>query len=133
MFAKYSDQATLFECLLAMVATGTTALILSLLGGLQWQGSIMVMASVAVLIGGIVYSLLEMYRLGYPVRHSETARTRQYWNRRILERNTVSRQQSAEIDEACFHHENHPESSGEDQGQLLSHLPGSTPFLERLD
>ena len=133
MFAKYSDQATLFECLLAMVATGTTALILSLLGGLQWQGSIMVMASVAVLIGGIVYSLLEMYRLGHPVRHSETARTRQYWNRRILERNTVSQQQSAEIDEACFHHENHPESSGEDQGQLLSHLPGSTPFLEKLD
>jgi len=131
MFAKYSDQASLFECLLAMVATGTTALILSLLGGLQWQGSIMVMASVTVLIGGIVYSLLEMYRLGYPVRHSETARTRQDWSPRIL-RNTVS-QQSAEIDEACFHHENHPESSGEDQGQLLSHLPGSTPFLERLD
>jgi hypothetical protein len=31
--------------------------------------------------------------------------------------------------EPCPHHENYPESPGEDQGQLTSHLPGSTPFF----
>ena len=135
MFAKYieseNDQATFFECLLVMVATGTTSLIFALLTGLKWQGSIVVMASVAVLVGGIVFSLLEMYRLGYQAGRSEPALTSQQRSTIILPLNTIS-EQSTIVDEACFHHEDHPESCGEDQGQLLSHLSGSTPFLERL-
>ena len=31
------------------------------------------------------------------------------------------------------HHEDYQGSEGEDQGQLTSHLPGSTPFFEKLD
>ena len=136
MSAKYmeseNNQATLFECLLSVAATATTALIFSLLTGLKWQGSLMVMASVALLIGGIVYSLLEMRRLGYPAIHHDPSRFNQPERLRIPHRQTAW-QHSAAVDEACFHHENHPESAGEDQGQLLSHLSGSTPFLERLD
>jgi hypothetical protein len=35
--------------------------------------------------------------------------------------------------EPYFHHEDHAESPGYDDGQLLSRLPETTPFFEHLD
>jgi hypothetical protein len=128
------DQGRLFECLLAMSAATTIALMLSLLAGLNWQGYLMLMGTAAALTGGVLFSVLEMHRLGYPVDHREPApATHRSAQMMIIGQRQVAPEQRVDSNEACFHHENRPESPGEDQGQLLSHLPGSTPFFEDRD
>jgi hypothetical protein len=92
---------------------------------------LVLMGAAAILIGGIVFSLLKTQR---PVASASARRlARQYEafeadlgrieNEKLLE-------QSKSPDEPYPHHETYPESPGEDQGQLTSHLPGSTPFLK---
>ena len=98
---------------------------------IQSLSPLILIGAAAILIGGIVFSLLKTQR---PVASASARRlARQYEafeadlarikTEKLLE-------QSTDRDEPYPHHETHPESPGEDQGQLTSHLPGSTPFLE---
>ncbi len=97
---------------------------------LESVSPLILMGAAAMLIGGIVFSLLKTQR---PVPTAGARRlVRQY---RALEAHLARigteklQEQSASRDEPYPHHETYPESPGEDQGQLTSHLPGSTPFL----
>jgi len=92
---------------------------------------LILIGAAAMLIGGIVFSLLKTQR---PVPSASARKlARQY---EALEAGLARietehlLEQSTSRDEPYPHHETHPESPGEDQGQLTSHLPGSTPFLE---
>jgi hypothetical protein len=131
-------EGSLFECLLAMAAAATTALIFSLSSGVRWQLALALMGAAAALAGAALFTFLEMRKLGRAsLRHGASGNehrsvesTYQITRAEQLERTT---EQLADRDEGCFHHENHPESPGEDQGQLTSHLAGSTPFCEKLD
>jgi hypothetical protein len=146
---------------LSAVAAATTALIFSLVArdlriGFQpvlavprtwtWTGTgsaarlpqvdslppLILMGVAAMVIGGIVFSLLKMQR---PVASASTrrqARQHEAFEADLARVQTEKLlEQSPARDEPCPHHETYPESPGEDQGQLTSHLPGSTPFLER--
>ena len=130
-----NDQGLLFECLLVMAGAATMALMFSLLAGLNWQKYLMLMGAAAVLTGGILFSLIEMYRLGYPTGRLESARPVADSAVRMISRaqRRATAEERVDSNEACFHHENHPESPGEDQGQLVSHLSGTTPFFEDVD
>jgi len=140
------DEGSLFQCLLAMAAAATTAMVFSLISGINWQFGLVLMGTAAALAGAALFTFLEMRRLGRASLGRElTQATRQGasggQNTSIESTYSVTRAeqrrrkmgQSVDSNEACFHHENHPESPGEDQGQLTSHLSGSTPFLENLD
>jgi hypothetical protein len=99
-----------------------------------WLACLILMGAAAVLIGGIVFSLLKTQR---PVLSASARRlARQYevfqTDLARIEREML-RDQSITIEEPYPHHETHPESPGQDQGQLTSHLSGSTPFFEGLD
>jgi hypothetical protein len=98
------------------------------------DGSILIGAA-AVLTGGIVFSLLKMRRPVPSANSRKLARQYDAFNTDLvrLEREKLQEQQSTNIYEPYPHHETHPESPGEDQGQLTSHLPGSTPFFEGMD
>ncbi len=54
---------TLFGYFLVMVVAATTALIFSLVAGLSWQVSLMLMAGAAVLMCGIYFTVVEILRL----------------------------------------------------------------------
>jgi hypothetical protein len=130
-----------FECLLPTIAAATIALMFGLLAGLSWPRCLMLMGALAALIGGAAFSLLKMHRLalsqpvgssdrvatGLPVDSNRSATTSLAAPPRGLAR------QSAFLFQPYPHHEDYPESAGEDQGQLTSHLSGSTPWLEDLD
>ena len=98
---------------------------------IEFVSPLILIGAAAMLIGGIVFSLLKTQR---PVPSASARKlARQY---EALEAG-LSRieteqllEQSTSRDEPYPHHETHPESPGEDQGQLTSHLPGSTPFLK---
>jgi hypothetical protein len=93
--------------------------------------SLILMSATAVLIGGIVFSLLKTQR---PVPSASSRRFARQCDVIQADLVRVEREklleQSTNRDEPYPHHETHPESPGEDQGQLTSHLPGSTPFFE---
>lgn len=93
--------------------------------------SLILMSAAAVLIGGIVFSLLKTQR---PVPSASSRRMARKCDVFQADLVRVERkkllEQSTNRDEPYPHHETHPESPGEDQGQLTSHLPGSTPFFE---
>jgi hypothetical protein len=139
------DKGTLFECLLAMVAAATTAVIFSLMSGVNWRFGLVLMCAAAALAGGVLFTILKMRNLGRASLGRElTQATRPGASgdnaRSAKSRYPVSRieqeratEQPVDSDKGCFHHENHPESPCEDQGQLTSHLPGSTPFFEELN
>lgn len=95
-------------------------------------GSIL-MSAAAVLIGGIVFSLLKTYRSVPSAGARRLAKQCQTFEADLvrIEKEKLL-EQSTNRDEPYPHHETHPESPGEDQGQLTSHLPGSTPFFEGL-
>lgn len=103
-------------------------------GKLPQVGSLaglILMSAAAVLIGGIVFSLLKMQRAVPSASSRRLARRCDVLEAHLvrIEREKLL-EQSTNSDEPYPHHENHPESPGEDQGQLTSHLPGSTPFFE---
>jgi hypothetical protein len=149
MFNWRSDSATdegaRAEYLLAMTAAATLTMIFSLLAGLKWQACLMLMAAIAVLVGGVLFTFLELHRLALRVRGRKKTRTGQddiiganqsaiaMKHLALFEQRQRIAQEVAASNEPYPHHEAHSESPGEDQGQLTSHLPGSTPFLETLD
>jgi hypothetical protein len=97
-------------------------------GGLT---GLILMGAAAVLIGGIVTSLLKMIR---PVPSASSRRLARQCDAFQADLVRIEREklleQPTNSDEPYPHHETHSESPGEDQGQLTSHLPGSTPFFE---
>lgn len=138
--SENAKNALSFEYLLPMVAAATMALMFGLLIGASWPACLMLMGAGAALIGGIAYTLLQMHRLGIrteacgpdqAMRHDTLAPDRSADSRLTGQRRMLVRQ-PVEGYEPYPHHENYPESPGEDQGQLTSHLSGSTPFFEEL-
>lgn len=135
---KDQRAAWLWEELLVIVAAGTLALIIGLSEGLSVADCIILVLGAAVFAGGITYTFLEVRRLGRRgngrnvaeaeqeaiFRASRAARLKALakWRKLVRPRSG--------IDEACPHHEYFPESPGQDQGQLTSSLPVSTPLLE---
>jgi len=93
--------------------------------------SLILMGAAAVLIGGIVFSLLKTQR---SVPSADSRRLARQYDAFQADLVRIEREklleQSTNSDEPYPHHETHPESPGQDQGQLTSHLPGSTPFFE---
>ena len=122
-----SRTASRFVESLAIVAAATGALILALMGGLDWARSLIVICGISLLTGGLVFTFLEMYRQVRPPIEPEQ------------EVPSLRPAKKMEVLEMCPvyvdpypHHEHHPESPGHDQGQMTSHLPGSTLVLEEL-
>ena len=124
----------LFEYLLPTVAAAAIALMFGLLVGVSWPLCLMLMGAMAVLIGGVAFTLLKMHSLAFPkdragryefLDPNRSAELRLRAQPQILVKRPAD-------EEPYPHHEDYPESAGEDQGQLTSHLPGSTPFLEDL-
>jgi len=101
------------------------ALIFALLAGLSPRISILILIVCAVLMGGIVYSVRALSGAGYP--RGKTNSSLQPHTRMRAEPQVPVSQPTGE---PYPHHEAHPESPGQDQGQLTSHLPGSTPFVK---
>ncbi len=95
---------------------------------------LILMGAAAVLIGGIAFSLLKMQRSVPSARSRKLARECDAFQGDLvrIEREKLL-EQSPPRDEPYPHHETHPESPGEDQGQLTSHLSGSTPFFDEVD
>jgi hypothetical protein len=95
---------------------------------------LILMSAAAVLIGGIVFSLLKTQR---PVPSASSRRLARQCD--VFQADLVRTEreklleQSTNSAEPYPHHETHSESPGEDQGQLTSHLPGSTPFFEDVE
>lgn len=59
-----ADEGSLFQCLLAMAAAATTAMIFSIISGIHWQFGLVLMGAAAALAGAGLFTLLEMRRLG---------------------------------------------------------------------
>jgi len=59
-----SEEGSLFQCLLAMAAAATTAMIFSIISGINWQFGRMLMGAAAALAGATLFTFLEMRRLG---------------------------------------------------------------------
>jgi hypothetical protein len=92
---------------------------------------LILMSAAAVLIGGIVFSLLKTQRPVPSASSRRLARQCDVFQADLVRIETEKLPElSTKSDEPYPHHETHPESPGEDQGQLTSHLPGSTPFFE---
>ena len=53
-----------FECLLAATAAATSAFIFGLITGIGWRIYLTVMVAAAVLVGGILFTMLKMYHPG---------------------------------------------------------------------
>lgn len=120
------DLAFRFEEMLAIVAAATLSLITGLMAGLPWQQCLILMFGVSCLVGGIVFTLLEMRRLTHPPAGA-TAPLQTTKAATALRRIVVHSWRNID---PLPHHENCPECPGQDQGQRTSNLPDSTPFLE---
>jgi hypothetical protein len=121
-----------FEYLLPMVAAAALALMFGLLGGVNWRLCLMLMGGGA-LTGGVAFTFLQMHSLGLPqkARAPDRIVPSAADSKLRTQRHTLVKQAAWEY-EPCPHHENYPESPGEDQG-LTSHLPGSSPFFDELN
>lgn len=133
------ESTLLFITLLVMAATGMIALIFCLMAGLSAGLDAILVAASALLVGGIVFSVLEMHRLATRNRELkliammaeiEASEARLAAHRDAAEREMVEPPPGSE---PYRHHENHQESPGRDQGQLTTGLFGTTPFFEKLD
>jgi hypothetical protein len=130
-----------FEYLLPMVAAATIAMMFSLLMDVSGAVCLMLMGAGATLIGGVAFTLVQMHTLGLsqetgsPDRaaHHEHPDASRSAESRLRAHRIMLLKQPANECEPYPHHEDYPESAGEDQGQLTSHLTGSTPFFEKLD
>jgi hypothetical protein len=123
-----------FEYLLPMVAAAAVALIFSLLVAVSWPVCLMLMGAGAALVGGVAFTFFQMHSLGLPQKARAPDRVvRSAAESKLRTQRQMLVKQAACEYEPCPHHENYPESPGEDQGQLTSHLPGSTPFFDELN
>jgi len=130
-----------FEYLLPMVAAATFALMFGLLTEVSAPVCLMLMGAGATLIGGVAFTLLQMHTLAlsqetgssdHDTCHAHLNATRPAASRVGAHWQILLNQPANEC-EPYPHHEDYPGSEGEDQGQLTAHLPGSTPFFEKLD
>ena len=92
--------------------------------------SLILMSAAAVLIGGIVFSLLKTQRPVPSASSRRFARQCDVFQADLVRVEREKLREQSKRDEPYPHHETYPESPGEDQGQLTSHLPGSTPFFD---
>jgi len=128
-----------FETLLVMAATGMLALVFCLGTGVSFGLGLIVVGASALLVGGIVYSLLEMHRLATRNRELELAAKSaeiEACEAQLAAQRAEAESRIVEVpvgSEPYRHHEHHLESPGLDQGQLTTGLAGTTPFFERKD
>jgi len=127
-----------FEELLAMIAAATVALIFGLVGGVSWGKYLLLMGGGAAIIGAFVYTFRAMCSAGRirPANGIDQPENRLPQRRVHLQPRPGGETQEAfgqPTSEPYPHHENYPESAGQDQGQLTSHLPGSTPLVAEPD
>lgn len=128
---------TLFMSLLATVAGASVALTLCLIARLSLHECVINTIAGALIIGGGVFLLLD---------HRRTHRNHDLEIKSILEAAAFNADLAAQRaiaeraiteppagSEPYFHHEDHAESPGYDEGQLLSRLPETTPFFEHFD
>jgi len=120
--------------LLVMILAASFAWVLVLLANFSWQTCAILMGGMALLIGGIMYTMLEMNRLTDRRRakevEAEMAAIEAFETLLAAERAQAERNLPPEGVEPYRHHEEHAESPGYDQGQLTSRLSGTTPFLK---
>jgi hypothetical protein len=112
-----------------MIAAATLALIVGLMLGLAWEKCLILIVGAAALTGGIVFTFLEIRRIALPPGPKQAARSTLHSAVTNLRRIIAPIPKS---NDPCPHHEYYPESPGQDQGQLTSHLSGPTPVLEEL-
>ncbi len=126
----------LVEYLLPTTLAATIALMFGMFIGAGRPMCLMLIGATAVLIGGVAFSLLEMHGLALPENASaryDSLDPNRFAEMQLRAQQQMFFKQPAYESDACPHHEYYPESAGEDQGQLTSHLAGSTPFLEEQD
>lgn len=130
---NHTSTVALFVALLAAVATAMLALVLSLAAGISKQNLVIAMVASGLVVGGIVFSLLELHRQGREknrlkeISEIEAFEARLARDRAQAERDLVEPSAGTE---PYRHHEDHMESPGRDQGQITSSWPAKTPFLE---
>ena len=96
----------------------------SLVAGLRlWQTLIVLFGGLSV-GWALLYSILEVRRLAQTAKEREEELLDPYFSRTV----TIE----PPTDDPCPHHEDYRESSGQDQGQRTSRLPGSTPLVDRI-
>jgi len=119
--------------LLGMIAAATLALLVGLMEGLTLPDCLILVFGAAVITGGVIFTFLEVRRLGLPVGAQVTRQEPPSANRLSAVANLRRAiLPVAESTEACPHHEYYPESPGQDQGQLTSRWPSSIPSLREL-
>ncbi len=121
-----------FETVLAVVVAAAIALIWSLAAGLSGPVTSMIVVAAVILVGGVTFSILEVRRSANRNQVQNTQFDEFDAALHRLEREKLA-QQPKDVIESYLHHQQHPESPGEDQGQLTSHLAGTTPFFEKFD
>lgn len=125
------SKVSLFASLLAMIVGAILAFILGMLGGLNEPKRAIVMCAAAVVVGGIVFSILELSWRRNSKEVMDQSESIDRFEAELAERRAKA--ESATLPEHLEpyrHHEQHPESPGFDQGQLTSNLPGTTPFFD---
>ncbi|HYL73557.1 MAG TPA: hypothetical protein VEU96_05100 [Bryobacteraceae bacterium] len=120
--------------LFVMIMAASFAWVLVLVAGFSWQSCAILMLGMALLIGGIMFSILEMNRIADRKRAKEVAAeiaaVEAFEALLAAQRAQAERELPPEGVEPYRHHEEHEESPGYDQGQLTSRLSGTTPFLK---
>lgn len=132
---RYNESAVpLFLSLLAVAAAAMLALIFCLMANLRGVELLAVVVASSLVVGGIVFSLLELYGQGRGDKAlKQISAIAAFEAQLALERARAERDnvESSISLEPYRHHEDHAESPGRDQGQLTSNLPGTTPFFEK--
>ena len=116
---------------LACTAAATVAIIIGMVTGFSWGKYLLVTIVSAVLLGGLLYTFRAMYKAGRQDQVTEQSDERSADCPIHLRptHGTETTNGGPPTGEPYPHHEDYPESAGEDQGQLTSHLPGSTPLM----
>ena len=128
---------TLFMSLLATVAGATASLMICLMAGLSRHECVINTIAGALIIGGGVFSLLH-HRRTHRNHDLEIKSIREAaaFDADLAAHRAIAEQGITEPpvgSEPYFHHEDHAESPGYDEGQLLSRLPETTPFFKDSD
>lgn len=109
----------------ATAITITCVIAFSLIANLKlWQGLLLLVGCLFVACA-LIFHFLEMYRTSHPAMGPAEGASDPYFSR------TVS--VAPPTKEPYPHHEDFKESAGFDQGQLTARIPGSTPFIDRLE
>lgn len=110
-------------------AAVTCAIAYSLFAGLAfWQGFLLVIGSLLVACA-FVFILMEMRRASRKAKTRAGEATNEDAN--LYASRAVS--VAPPTGEPYPHHEDFAESAGFDQGQLTARIPGSTPFIDKLN